>query len=145
MPTETWLTPPKTLKILNYTIHGKDGPTSDTNKLRGGVLIVIRNSIPSENILQPASPNIEFLSIRTKTTPSITVGATYAPPKTKMSFSDLDLIIPHNGLGHYIIDGDFNAKHHIWNNPRKNRNGSTIKNHAELRNYPQFNLHPQAT
>ncbi|CAD1473286.1 unnamed protein product [Heterotrigona itama] len=117
----------KTLKIPNYTIHRKDDPTSDTNKLRDGMLIAIRNSIPSENIPQPTSPNIEFL---TKTTPTITIRAAYTPPKTNISSSDLDFIILHNDPGHY-----FNVKHYIWNNPGKNRNSSII-NHAELQNYP---------
>ena len=91
------------------------------------MLIAIQNSIQnSENIPQPAFPNIEFLSIRTKTTPFITVGVVYAPPKIKISSFNLDLITSHNGPGHYIIDDDLNAKHLIWNNFRRNKTAPTM-------------------
>ncbi|CAD1480646.1 unnamed protein product, partial [Heterotrigona itama] len=96
--TETWLIPKEILKILDYTLHRKDGFPINTNKSKGAVLIAIRNSIPAEDIPQLAFPNIDFLSIKVKTTIYLIIGAVYARPKTKILTTDLDSIISLHGV-----------------------------------------------
>ncbi|KOX70229.1 hypothetical protein WN51_05665 [Melipona quadrifasciata] len=51
--------------------YRKNGILTNTNKPRDRVLIAIRNSILAEDILQLASLNIEFLSIKKLETKSI--------------------------------------------------------------------------
>ncbi|KOX70240.1 hypothetical protein WN51_05518, partial [Melipona quadrifasciata] len=87
--------PKKTLKIPNYKIHRQDGPLTINNKSRGGVLIA--KNISTEDTPRPASSNIEILTIKTRTTPSLMVEAAYPPPPkvkyNKINSSDLDAII----------------------------------------------------
>ena len=84
---------------------------------------------------QPVCNNIEAITIRTKTSPIITIGAVYAPPKAKLTPEDLDKITTQSASKYYLIGGDFNAKHPQWNNINRNSNGVTLEKHAESENY----------
>ncbi|XP_043527360.1 uncharacterized protein LOC122537826 [Frieseomelitta varia] len=110
--TETWLQP--TLKLTYFDIPS-------------------RTDIPVKDIQQPNPSGIEILIVKLKIIPAIIIGTAYSPPTNKINH--LDNIIPHHGSGYFLIGGDFNAKHGLWNNTKRNRNGTTIKNHTELHNY----------
>ena len=45
-----------------------------------------------------------------------------------------DIILLH-GTEYFLIDGDFNAKHCIWNNLNSNANGLAIKNYSKFQDY----------
>ena len=88
-----------------------------------------------EDISQQTIIIIEIKTIQIKTFLTLTIGAAYTFPKTKILLGDLDIIIQLHDNRHHVIGGDFNAKHCIWNNTKRNSNGFTIKNHFELHNY----------
>ena len=111
--TETWLTPINVLKFSNYNIYRKDQSLTTSNNPGGEMLLVIRKNIPAEDIPQPFSPNIEYISIILKTTPTLLIGAAYVPPKIKILQTDVDNIISAHKTEHFFIGGNFNAKHRI--------------------------------
>ena len=65
---------------------------------------------------------METITIKTKTTNNITIGAVYAPLNNKIANADLHALTDGCPTKHYIIGGDLNAKHQNWNNLGKNRN-----------------------
>ena len=132
--TETWLIPSDKIRLRNYNVYRKD--ETPHNKRSEGVLIATHKNIPVEDTPQQTLPNIGTVEIKLKTTPPLTIGAAYASPKISITKIDLDHIIPPHQVGHFIIGGDFNAKHSIWNNITRNANGSKIKNHADLKKLP---------
>ena len=95
-----------------------------------GNLILIYENIPTEDIPYYHSHNIEYLTIKIKINPKITIEA--ALPKSKIS--DLDNIIPPHDASYFLIGGDFNAKYYLWNNLNRNVNASAIKNQTKLNN-----------
>lgn len=66
-----------------------------------------------------------------KITPTLSISAAYVPFRIKIISMDLNHIIPPHKTDQFIIRGDFNAKHPIWNNLNRNANGSIIKNHSD--------------
>lgn len=84
--TENWLTPKDTFKLLNYKIHRQSGPPSINNKPRSGILIAVHKNILTEDTPQPATSNIEVLTIKLKTTPKLTVGTAYSPSSRNKHF-----------------------------------------------------------
>ncbi|CAD1476051.1 unnamed protein product [Heterotrigona itama] len=67
----------------------QDGSLSTKKKPR--VLIAVHKDITTEDTLQPATSNIKVLTIKIKTTPKLTVGATYSPPPSPQSKYHLPL------------------------------------------------------
>ena len=132
---ETWLKPSNTVKLNNYNIFRKDRPLCTNKHPGGGVLIAVRTNIPVEDTPRPSVSSIEFLSVKLKISPALTIGAAYVSPKNKITAFDLDAITSYHGPGYFLIGGDFNAKHKNWNNLNRNANGSTLKNHSELHNF----------
>ena len=133
--TETWLAPTDTFRLHNYNITRKDRATADGKARGGGVLIATHSSIQTDNIPQPHTTTMETATIRLKIARDIIIGAAYAPPTNKITSSDLDEITVKSPTKYYLIGGDFNAKHQLWNNITRNSNGTTIKNHAEAESY----------
>ena len=82
---------------------------------------------------QPNTGPIESLFIRIHSKPSLIVGAVYITPKTKITEEHLDNLTAHPSP--FIIGGDFNAKHTLWNNCTNNRLGNTLHKHLHKNNY----------
>ena len=133
--TETWLTPTDTIRLQGYEIIRRDRPTSNGKTQGGGVLIAIHRDILSEDTIQPATTQLETVTITIKTKHKITIGAAYAPPATRTLRAELGEIINKRSIKYFLIGGDFNAKHQHWNNLRRNASGTTLKRHAEVGNY----------
>ena len=133
--TETWLSPGDTLRLPGYDVHRKDRENTDGTTHRGGVLIATHNSITIEHTPQPQTDTIEALTVKTKTTPGFCIGAAYAPPTNRITQADMDQLIHTSNTKYYLIGGDFNGKHQLWNNIKKNANGMVIKKHADTENY----------
>ncbi|XP_043506295.1 uncharacterized protein LOC122526809 [Frieseomelitta varia] len=118
--TETWLTPSDKIRLRNYNIYRKDGIPTNQNKPREGVLIATQKNIPVEDTPQQTTSSIDTIQLKLKITPPLTIGTAYAPPKTRITTTDLDHIIPPHQAGHFII-GDTkihkiitNAKNKAW-------------------------------
>ena len=132
--TETRLAPADKLHLPGYTITRKDRD-SGHGKTKRGVFVATHNTLLVESSAQPITQDIEVITLRTKNTFKITLGAVYAPPSVKLTTTDRDAIISQVPTKLYLIGGDLNAKHQLWNNPCKNTNGSTLKKHSETQNY----------
>ena len=117
--TETWLSPSDKIRFRNYSTEKTESPQLQINQEEA-----THKDIHIEDIPQPNTSNIDTIKIKLIITPTLT-------PKTKVTEIDLDNIIPPHETGHFIIGGDFNAKHPIWNNLNRNANGSKIKNHSD--------------
>ena len=70
------------------------------------MLIATYNKISVEHTTQPTITSFETVTIRTKTTSILTVGAAYAPLA-----ANLDELTNKSSTKYYLIGGDFNAKH----------------------------------
>ena len=121
--TETCLTPTDKIRIRNYNIHRKDGSLPTSNKRNSQRYLSWRYTYLykhryNESKTQAHTPTHDRRHIH----PSQNQNDTNTPRWHH----------PHK-TGHFTIGGGFNVKHSIWNN--LNRNGSTIKNHLDLRNY----------
>ena len=100
--------------------------------LRSGVLKTTRNDIQIEEIPQSAFSNIEFILVKLKTIPLLTICAGYVPHRTKLTQADLDtIILPVL----FLIGGDLTSNHRNWNNLNRNINDCAVKNHSELRDH----------
>ena len=136
MITETWLTPTDAFALPGYTIVRKDRDIQTGKKKHaGGVLIAVHNRIQTEHTTQPKTTHIESVTATIKTTPPITIGAAYVSPANKITSSELDEITNKNATKYYLIGGDYNAKHQLWNNLNRNANGSTLRKHSDAERY----------
>ena len=133
--TETSLKPNDTFKLNNYNIFRNDRPLPINKHPSGGILIAVRTNIPVEDTPQTSVSSIEFLLVKLKISPALTIGAACVPPKNKITAYDLDAITFYHGLEYFLIGRDFNAKYKNWNNLNRNDNGSILKNHSELYNF----------
>ncbi|CAD1480115.1 unnamed protein product, partial [Heterotrigona itama] len=71
---DTWLAPADMLRIPDYEIIRRDRTAEDGKTPRRGILIAIYKEIPVEDTIQPTTTTIETAAIRTRTTPSLTIG-----------------------------------------------------------------------
>lgn len=125
--TETFLTPNIIISLPGYTVVRSDRATP-----RGGVAILIKNSIHFKVINKPPDLDLECCLIKTET-PSLHIGVVYIPPKYDLNPSSLNKL---TGIGSpFIIGGDFNAKHRFWNSYQANKNGKILYNHYASSNY----------
>ena len=113
---ETHMKPsdPYTFNLQNYTIIRKDAKLDPGDRRRGGVCIYIQNHIPFRTI--NVNSNFDIQAIEIKTMQSfITIINFYAPPHVSLPdfLDDLDTL--SNSIAtSYILCGDINAHHPLW-------------------------------
>lgn len=127
---ETHLKPTATLKLRNYTTYRTDR----LNRHGGGTAITIKSQIPHRQAVLPKFNTLEatgiYIQLNNKET---LVVAAYYPPQGQLDENDLDsLILTHKD---FIICGDLNAKHRIWNSRTKTPRGEQLLDHSNKFNY----------
>lgn len=107
--TETWLTPTTPLSVFN--IPGYNVYRRDRRKGKGGgVLIYVKDSIQSQQIVFPEN-NLECVGVKLTLSPEMyfAVFAVYRPPTATNEFYDcLNVILKQYGKMEVILMGDFN-------------------------------------
>ena len=131
--TETWLTPNDSFNLPGYTTI-KD----DRTATRGGVAILIHDSINFTNFNPTYNFPFEACFIKLDS-PKIILGVVYISQGDQLTTDILNIL---TNLGSpYIIGGDWNAKHKLWNNFTSNRAGNTLFKHYQTHRYRI--VHPQ--
>jgi hypothetical protein len=100
------------------------------------VAILIKNSIPHNQTNSRNTKYIEniFIEILGKAK-TFKIGSIYAPPSTTVAQLKDDLNILMTSHDTCIIAGDFNSKHHAWNNSVKNKKGIVLNEIILKNNY----------
>ncbi|KAK9299920.1 hypothetical protein QLX08_007223 [Tetragonisca angustula] len=124
--TETWLSSGIPFSLQNFHINRNDRTNNPDKHPRGGVLIALNNRIPTEDHPQPTSSVVETTAVKVK--------AAYVSRKHRITPEELDQITYKTSYNMYITGGDFNAKHHLWNNANKTNkqtNKQTKRTHTQ--------------
>lgn len=129
---ETHLKPNLTLKIPNYFTYRNDLPSRPSSKAHGGTAILIHRNIIHQSI--QTNTKLQSTSILIKiNNESLLVSSVYKSPSATLDPSDLDLLI--NSADNFIIAGDLNSKHPLWNSRKTNCAGTVLYNHLQQTNY----------
>lgn len=119
--TATWLTPTDTFTLPGYSIVRSDCPTRG-----GGDAILIHGTIKYSNCSPAGPPPCEACFIRL-TAPRIIIGVMYAPHCAIKDSGVFDTLVRMGSP--YLIGGDWNAKHKLWNNYSTNKAGNMLHDH----------------
>ena len=143
------------LGLNNYSIFRADRNVDYTGKHRGGgVLIAIRNDFCAHTVLCSISVESIFVHLKYNDLDLI-VGGVYIPPASPLSIfedycSDLELIFERFPDSSYVIAGDFNLPHLVWNgndilfdsSTSKHEYYDVINSTSAFLNLKQVNLFP---
>jgi hypothetical protein len=109
---ESHLTSRSRLSIQGYRMYRSDHPNDAS---QGGTAIFIRSGL--QHNVCPLSPPTERLQAAAVTIQlerlHINVAAVYCPPRFALTMNHFQQLVAELG-DHYIVGGDFNAKHPAW-------------------------------
>ena len=111
--TETWLSDHVSdgeILSNDFILYGKDRPTGG-----GGVLIVVKSSVPSSSV--PSPPDIEVISVEIGTNHDSVLSSIYVPPDSPVSLILSLVFYLSNLVSSYnkcIYVGDFNFPDINW-------------------------------
>lgn len=129
---ETWLKESSILNIPHFTCHR-------TDRERGGVCVLIHNSIPHKFFKQTVEEHAEAISVKIlDNNREITITSLYCSPSNDRSHALAFFSKVLETAGPSVIAGDFNAKHHAWNNKTETRIGQDL---FKLCNTFHYNIH----
>ena len=121
--TETWLS--------SFILNGELIPTGftiyrqDRNSRGGGVMLVVRNSLPSRQL--PSPPHLEVLSVELSVSLPVIISVVYIPPSSNPDYFSEILQYLASIASHprSVIVGDFNLPDISW---------STLTGHSPFSN-----------
>ena len=125
--TETWLNPRTQLSIPNFHIIRKDRQ----NRNGGGVAILLKKGFrwhTADNIICE-DPNVELIAIEVTTNHvhPLTIVACYRPPTHNLTLNHWERFIKTLcDKGSFLLAGDFNAAHPMWNCKTVNPAGENL-------------------
>jgi len=139
---ETHLKSNLNLKIPNYITYRNDLPPIRGSPAHGGTAILIhRKIVHQQNDINTKLQSTSILiKISNKTT---LISSVYKPPSSPLFISDLDLLI--NSAYNFIIAGDLNSKHSLWNSRKTNAAGSILYSYILQNDYAISPLTPPLT
>ena len=134
---ETWLKVDEGCSVQNYSIYRRDRPSVNIKRNSGGgVAIAIRNDIPHNQLpgldLQVVeSIGIEVCSIQIY---SIYFSGSKLTPQKLRSFNQ-DIIKIASMRNKFLVGGDLNSKHRLWNCIKGNSAGKILFQEMRKRNF----------
>lgn len=132
---ETHLKSNLSLKIPNYITYRNDLPQIRGSPAHGGTAILVHRKIVHQQI--DTNTKLQSTSILIKISNKTTlISSVYKPPSSPLLTSDLDLLI--NSADNFIIAGDLNSKHPLWNSRKTNAAGSILYSHLLQNDYAIF-------
>lgn len=119
------------LSIRNYEIIRTDRPYGRG----GGTAVIIKSNITYTpvQIHGLTSAEITAIKILLHNNEEVMVAAMYFPPNKILTPNEMSIIT--NTHTKFIIGGDLNAKHRIWNSKVINPKGRVLQKHADQENY----------
>lgn len=119
------------MSLPNYHLYRSDRIPSPRKPTSGGTAIFVRRNIIHHQIAIPISLDSTTVQIKLDND-IVQITAAYKSPRDKLKRSDLNALTNHNGP--FIIAGDLNAKHTVWNSRLINTAGTTALHHMEETN-----------
>lgn len=135
---ETWLKHGDRCSVRNYTLYRKDRPSPNDNKrnVGGGVAIAIRNGIPHNQLPDLGLDIIETIGIEVQ---GVHVYAAYFPGSKlnsqKLALFKSDIAKIATLRKRFLLGGDFNSKHRLWNCSKRNKAGQILFEEMSKRNF----------
>ncbi len=112
-------------KIRNYSIYAANHPSGTP---RGGSAVIIKHSLQHNDYGVYVTENIQAsvitISLNNR---NIRIGSIYCPPNRPSVESQFESLFAHLGE-HWILGGDFNAKHPLWGSRLTSPRGQAIHN-----------------
>ncbi|CAK9834250.1 RNA-directed DNA polymerase from mobile element jockey [Anthophora retusa] len=122
---ETWLTGDRTVYLQNYNIIRRDRPNGVAH---GGVAILVHKNLNFIPYPLPDTGEVEAIAV--KIIPSnLIILSVYWPPSVRITDDVLNKLFCRRQP--FLAGLDINAKHRSWNNHSYNRNGMTLRRHAD--------------
>lgn len=134
---ETWLKVEERCSVQNYIVYRKDRPTVNRNRNNGGgVAIAIRNDISHKQLPGLPLEIVESIGIEVC---GIQMYSVYFPgsklsPQKFQSFRN-DIIKLTSIRGKFLLGGDLNSKHRLWNCVKGNQAGNILFQEMQKRNF----------
>lgn len=108
---ETHCTMQSFLKVRGYSVYHTPHPS---NKARGGSAVIIRESIEHYELMKTQYESMQVTTVSVSTRNRVyRISSIYCPPRHTLRKSDFTDLFKSFG-SHFIIGGDFNAKHPFW-------------------------------
>ena len=121
---ETHLRSEDRFNIPNYHTYRYDRPSRG-----GGTAIIIKRSVSHRPVNIPDLEHIEATAIMLPVNEQeILIAAVYHPPYRNINIPDLEKLTSIHP--HFLITGDFNAKHQNWNSRLNSPKGIALNNYA---------------
>ena len=126
--TETWLFDEisnEELQLSNYNIYRTDRDLKRTMKSRGGgVMVAVNKSLNSSEVYLGTSVESVYVKVNTGDL-NLIVGGVYIPPASDLNTynthcSELETIYSQFSDFSFIIAGDYNLAHLVWENNKVN-------------------------
>lgn len=110
-------------KIRNYLVYATNHPSGLP---RGGSAVIIKRSLPHHDIGSFCTDSIQSSVIAINFNHrSINISSIYCPPRHTPLESDFTDLFNHLGH-HWILGGDFNAKHPAWGSRLQSPRGKVL-------------------
>lgn len=128
--TESKLSPHHKIHFKDYDIVRQDRLTSNTSHPSGGTCILTKSSLKHDVLDLPMFNSIEVsgISLHLANEQKINCFSAYHSSHLSSSIdpSDLTELMKSSGNTPFIIGGDFNSKHTLWNNSLIDHNGRLL-------------------
>lgn len=135
---ETWLKHYVSCSVQGFTLYRRDRPSGNNSNrnIGGGVAIAIRNGIPHKQLPDMGLDIIETIGIEVQ---GVQIYAAYFPGSKlnpqKLTAFKTDIVKIASLRGKFLVGGDFNSKHRLWNCTKSNRAGQILFEEMSKRNF----------
>lgn len=128
---ETFLKPGHRFSLANYNVYRRDRD----NGPGGGTAVIIKSNIDHQELPEPELDQAEAngIIVNLQSGEQLKIYSFYSPGARRLIADDLDMIMEQEGP--LLVAGDFNSKHPTWNSRTTNRNGKTLRRHADDHDY----------
>lgn len=140
--TETYLSPSVSFSVPDFSTIRLDR----TQSRGGGVAILVKKGIKFFILPHPNTSVIESLAIEVETSSgNLRIYAVYCPRQcvdsngsSRLFKNDLQKLTRHRSK--FVIGGDLNARHELWRNNHRNKNGTLLFDDVQIGYYSIY--HP---
>lgn len=132
---ETKIKPSSPIKIPNYISYRTDNPIRPGGSANGGTVTFINRHIIHRHVKIKTKLNSTSVEISIGSH-QIRISAVYKKPQTPLDPKDLDSLM--NGCDWFIIVGNMNAKHSLWNSSSIYQVGRVLYGHVQQADFAVF-------
>lgn len=120
------------IKISNYKIYCMDNPVRPRCPTNSGTAILVHRQIVHSKIFPNTKLNSTSIEILTNQD-RIRISVVYKRPQDPLDIDDLATLT--NGCDWFVVAGDLNAKHPLWNSRATNPTVLVLYRHVQQTDY----------